>query len=306
MNSKLRTVSCLLLTAAAAAAAGWYAPEPGQPGSTAIWKDSPVFVNWANGCAAYNPGYSVDALWQTPAKACGKAEGDIFGIACLGNWGSITMVFPQPICDGPGADFAVFENSFSDYNLELAFVEVSSDGVNFVRFPVASFTADPVGPYDPYGMDPTEIEGFAGKYRAGFGTPFDLASLPASASLDLQQIRFVRIVDIVGDGGALDYWGQRIYDPTPTYGSGGFDLDGIGVIHQNAGPLQLASAQITPQGFTLTWDSNPGSTYQIMESTDLTTWQLARTVPGNPTGTTTQTVMPMTGSPAKFWQVARP
>ena len=305
MNSKLSTVCCLLLTAAAATA-GWYPPEAGQPGTTAISKDSPLFVNWANGHSNYSPGYSVEAVWQTPANAYGKPEGDIFTIACLGNGGSITMVFPHPICDGPGADFAVFENSFSDYNLELAFVEVSSDGVNFVRFQVWSFTDEEVGAYAVAAMNPTDIEGFAGKYRAGFGTPFDLAALSASATLDPQQIRFVRIVDIVGDGGTFDSLWQPIYDPTPTYGSGGFDLDGIGVIHQNAGPLQLASAQITPQGFTLTWDSNPGSTYQIMESTDLKTWQLARTVPGNLTGTTTQTVMPMTGSPAKFWQVARP
>jgi hypothetical protein len=216
------------------------------------------------------------------------------------------MAFPHPICDGPGADFAVFENSFSNYNLELAFVEVSSDGVNFVRFPAWSFTEEEVGPYAVGAMDPTDIEGFAGKYKAGFGTPFDLAALPASATLDLQNIRFVRIVDIVGDGGTLDSGWRPIYDPTPTYGSGGFDLDGIGVIHQNAGPFQLTRAQITPQGFALAWDSTPGSTYQIMESTDLKTWQLARTVPGNATGTTTQAVMPMGTGPAKFWQVARP
>ncbi len=304
MNSKLPTLCCLLL-AAAAATAGWYPPEADQPGTTAIFKDSPAFVSWANGHSAYHPGDSVDAGWQTPAKAYGKAEGDIFTIASLGNAGSITMVFPQPICDGPGADFAVFENGFSDYFLELAFVEVSSDGVNFVRFPAWSFTAELIGTYE-VGVDPTDIEGFAGKYRAGFGTPFDLASLPVSATLDPQHIRFVRIVDIVGDGATLDSGWRPIYDPTPTYGSGGFDLDGIGVIHQNAGPLQLASAQITPQGFALAWDSNPGSAYQIMESTDLKTWQLVRTVPGNPTGTTTQAVMPMGTGPARFWQVARP
>jgi hypothetical protein len=298
-------LAALALTASPAAG-GWFAPEAGAPGSTAIWKDSAVFVNWANGHSAYQPGGEVDAVWRTPAKAYGKAEGSPYEIACLGNGGALTLYFPHPICDGPGADFAVFENGISPYSLELAFVEVSSDGVHFSRFPAYSLTPEVIGAYDPYGMDPSDIDGLAGKYSAGYGTPFDLAQLPASAALDRQHIRFVRLVDIVGDGGALDSRGWPIYDPWPTWGSGGFDLDAIGVIHENTGPFQVITAAITPAGFALVWDSNPGSTYQIMESTDLKNWQPAATVTGNPGGATTQALLPVTGSPARFWQIVRP
>ena len=300
--------AAVLAITAATASAGWFAPEAGVPGSTAIWKDAAVFVNWANGHAAYQPGGDVEAAWQTPAKAYGKADAEVtsYEIACLGNGGSITLFFPHPICDGPGADFAVFENGISDYFLELAFVEVSSDGTHFVRFPAISATAEPVGPYDPYGIDATDLDGLAGKYRRGFGTPFDLAGLPPAATLDLQHIRFVRIVDIIGNGATPDSRGWPIFDPTPTVGSGGFDLDAIGVIHQNAGAFRVTRAAITPQGFALAWDSNPGSTYQIMESTDLKSWRLAETLPGNPTAATTQVLLPMTASPAKFWQIVRP
>jgi hypothetical protein len=38
------------------------------------------------------------------------------------------------------------------------------------------------------------------------------------------------VVDIVGDGAALDSFGHPIYDPTPTIGTGGFDLDAIAVL----------------------------------------------------------------------------
>jgi hypothetical protein len=124
--------------------------------------------------------------------------------------------------------------------------------------------------------------------------------------LDLQHIRFVRIVDIIGNGATPDSRGWPIFDPTPTVGSGGFDLDAIGVIHQNAGAFRVTRAAITPQGFALAWDSNPGSTYQIMESTDLKYWRLAETLPGNPAAAATQVLLPMTASPTKFWQIVRP
>ena len=39
----------------------------------------------------------------------------------------------------------------------------------------------------------------------------------------------VRIVDVVGDGFSLDSSGGVIYDPYPTSGSAGFDLDAVGV-----------------------------------------------------------------------------
>ena len=45
--------------------------------------------------------------------------------------------------NGNSWDFCVFENAFNDSFLELGFVEVSSNGNDFYRFPSTSFTQDP-------------------------------------------------------------------------------------------------------------------------------------------------------------------
>ncbi len=280
-------------------------PGPaGTTGSTAIAKDSAAFVNWANGHSSYLPGADVDATWRTPAKAYGKATGIASDIVCLGNGGSLTMYFPLPIADGAGADFALFENAFSDTFLELAFVEVSSNGVHFFRFPTTSLTPSAVGPFGA--VEAEEIDGFAGKYRAGFGTPFDLAVLPAHALLDRQNIRYVRIIDIIGDGSAKDQAGRSIYDPTPTVGSGGFDLEAIGVLHQNASPsIAIMQSGLQAQGFFLKWESNPGSSYRVETSTTLTIWQAVETLQGS-AGVSTEKFFPVGADARRFWRVVRP
>jgi len=145
----------------------------------------------------------------------------------------------SPIKNGRGWDFAVFENSFNDTHLELGYVEVSSNGADFLRFDNDSLTPKPVGGYGA--VDPTDIDGLAGKYRQGFGTPFDLQDLATrdevlNGTVNLSRITHVRIVDIVGDGTSLDTTGDVIYDPYPTVGSAGFDLDAIGVQYENPKP----------------------------------------------------------------------
>ena len=216
-------------------AAEWpYPPAAGQPGSTAIYKDSSSFVAWATGYVDYHVGPEVDAQFQTPGKALGKAVGDSYDIVTLGRGGRITMTFSKPIINGSGWDFAVFENSISDTFLELAWVEVSSDGIHFFRFANFSWTREAVTAYG--NVDPTYIHGYAGKYRQGYGTPFDLDELKnVSSRLDVNNVSWVRLIDIVGDGNAtFSYDGKnyKIFDPYPTTGSAGFDLDAIGVIHQ--------------------------------------------------------------------------
>ena len=228
------------------------APKVGQAGSTAVSMSSNAIVAWADGYLDMQYGASVATTFQTPEKALGPAEDNSFDIVSLGRGGQITLTFPHGISDGSGVDFAVFENSFSDTFLELAHVEVSSDGTNFVRFPNYSATPGAVGGFGA--VDTTKIHGLAGKYRRGYGTPFDLNELriahnaqlagntdfsPAFATaltnnfplLDLNRITHVRIVDIVGDGSALDARGEVIYDPYPTIGSAGFDLDAVGVLN---------------------------------------------------------------------------
>ncbi len=223
--------------------AGPYAPAAGEDGSTAIPMNESCFVGWATGYTDYNVGTDVDSEWQDPSEALGKAEGTTTDIVCLGRGGSITMIFNPPIINGPGWDFAVFENSFSNDFLELAYVEVSSDGVNFYRFDNNSLTQDPVAGFDP--IDPTNIIGYGGKYRQAFGTPFDLDPdwfyyAGDLSGLDVNNVRYVRIVDIVGDGTCLDTFGNVIYDPYPTVQTAGFDLDAVGVINQ-AAPIPTLS-----------------------------------------------------------------
>ena len=210
--------------------AGPYAPAAGQIGSEAIASDSPQIVAWASEVADYSPGTDVDASFQTPGNSLGPSDplgGDTNAIpdtVSLGRGGQITLTFDNPIRDGVGNDFAVFENSFSDTFLELAFVEVSSNGIDFTRFANDSLTVDPV---DAFGsLDPTQIDGLAGKVRGGFGVGFDLADV------GLDEATHVRLIDIIGDGNTTDTNGDRIYDPFPSTGSAGFDLDAVGVIHQ--------------------------------------------------------------------------
>lgn len=223
------------------AQAGPYAPAAEQAGSTAVSRSSPSIQAWADGYLDYLPGPNVDALWQVPGNALGAAQGTSTDVVALGDGGSITLSFAGALFNGPGYDFAVFENGFSDTFLELAWVEVSSDGSRFVRFPGFSFTANPVGGFGT--LDPTNLDGLAGKYRQGWGTPFDLAQLAGRDGLDVNDVRYVRIVDIVGDETALDDYPANfggphpIYDPYPTVISGGFDLDGVGAMNFVAAPV---------------------------------------------------------------------
>lgn len=284
--------------------AGSFPGAAGSAGSDAISKDSPAFVAWANGNHTVNYGSGVDGTWQTPWKGLGPATGDAMDIVCLGNGGNITLFFPRPIRDGAGPDFAVFENAFSPGFLELAYVEVSSDGANFYRFTNRSEGTSLVGAFAAT-MNPTNLYNLAGKHVKGFGTPFDIASLPDTPALDRQNIRFVRILDIVGNGSAKDSFGYSIYDPTPTTGSGGFDLDGVGVIHQNTDPIIVEPAAIQDGAFRFAWVSNPGGVYRIESSTDMMNWSAAWAGGGWAYGYYSQILFPLDGSPSKFYRVIR-
>lgn len=235
----LGVLGCFVF-AVLARAAGPYAPAADLPGSTAVALDSPNIIGWATGWTNYVLGANCDLVdYQNPQKALGPAVGDSYDVVTLGDGGRITLTFNPPIKNGPGFDFAVFENSVDDYWLELAYVEVSSDGTNFFRFPSHYLGTDPVGPYDAT-MDPTLIDGLAGKYRQGFGTPFDLAALDGvSPLLDVNAVRYVRIVDVLGDGSMKDSAGNKIYDPTPCYGSAGFDLEAVAVLQTPDTPLAV-------------------------------------------------------------------
>jgi len=228
--------------------AGPYAPAAGQPGSTAVSGNDPSIAGWATGYLNYLPGPNVSSTFKTPQNALGPANPS--STVSLGDNGVITLTFAGAIFNGAGADFAVFENSFSDTFLELAWVEVSSDGSHFFRFPGFSNTASPVSSFGS--IDPTNIDGLAGKYRGGFGTPFDLNLLSNVPGLNVNDVRYVRIVDILGDGSVLDSLQHPIYDPTPTVDSGGFDLDAVGVMHLAAVP-EPSTLALLCAGVVLLW-----------------------------------------------------
>jgi hypothetical protein len=215
---------------------------PGQADSAdtdAISMNSKTIINWADSTVDIQEGLDVTPLYMDSGQALGMAQGTAVNCYSLGNNGTITLTFPTLIVDGPGMDFSVFENGFSDTFLELAFVEVSSNGSDFARFDSASLTAAPVGSFGS--INPEDIYGFAGRYRQGFGTPFDLRNLEhtdevRNGLVDLHSISHVRIVDIAGDEDLplytqdYDSFNRPVYDPFKTMGSAGFDLDAIGVM----------------------------------------------------------------------------
>lgn len=227
------------------AAAGLYIEEGVAASDAAI-------VGWATGVSSLvrgpkdiaNPAGGL-ASFGAAADALGTATGS--SLVSLGDGGSITVTFDAPITNGPGADFAVFENGFAFGDLvfaELGYVEVSSNGSDFARFPSASLTqtATQVGSFG--GIDPTDIYNLAGKHAGGLGTPFDLSDLLSLASVsggvvDVTSIAHVRIVDVVGritpTAGyvpSVDSLGNVINDPYATnFASSGFDLDAVGVIN---------------------------------------------------------------------------
>lgn len=220
-----------------------YAPPAGHPGTTAMYKDSTVFTGWASGCTVIRGWQDISdtSLGVTTvgenSMITGSAGTD--GVVSLGDGGSATLTFDWPITNGPGWDFAVFENSFDDFFLELAFVEVSSDGEHFYRFPAHSLTDTSSQTTTFDSTDATKINNLAGKYRGFYGTPFDLEEMKGIAGLDLLNITHVRITDVVGcladPYATRDTAGNKINDPWPTpFASGGFDLDAVGVIWNQA------------------------------------------------------------------------
>ncbi len=221
-----------------------FAPAVGFSGSTAIHGDSSVFIAWATACEVIRGPVRIDeplgekASFGSPLEAIGQVQGNSVNVVSLGDGGMATLTFDLPISDGEGWDFAVFENALNDSFLELAFVEVSSDGESFTRFPAVSLT-DPAVQVATFGaVECVKIHNLAGKYRQGYATPFDLAELSGTPGLDIQKITHVRVIDVIGCVSdvyaSLDAEGNIINDPWPTpFNTGGFDLDGIGVIHSS-------------------------------------------------------------------------
>ena len=244
----MKRISILLLALVPTMLWAQFAPEAGVAGTTAMHADSSAFVAWATGCTVDRGPQQIDSLSLGPvsygadADALGKADNYVVS---LGDGGTAVLTFASPICNDAGPDFAVFENPIENaqqpgfFFLEMAFVEVSSDGENYFPFPAITKV-----PFDEqmgsFGvMDATLIHNFAGKYEVFYGTPFDLDEVEDNVLLDKMKITHIRLIDVIGnidpEYATYDSEGHIVNDPWPTpFWSSGFDLDAVGVIHDVA------------------------------------------------------------------------
>lgn len=187
------------------------------------------------------------AFAGTEQDACGAANG--LSTVSLGDGGSATVQFQNPIRDGEGYDFVVFENGFfnppgetSAAFIELAFVEVSSDGTHFFRFQTLSEMPYLTQNNSFAAIDWTLFHGFAGVYAHPYGVAFDVADISDAPFLNKQRITYIRIVDVVGciqpQYASYDTQGNIVNDPWPTpFHTCGFDLDAVGVINETSNAI---------------------------------------------------------------------
>lgn len=257
------TVAILLAVGGTAVHAGPYSGPADTTNAIdpAIPSSSPLFVEWANAIDSSRTQFAPrgsSSISDTGFNSLGDL--DEAEIAAGNSPGFLTVTFPRGVRNGVGADFAVFENAFiypgAPYlNAELAYVEVSSNGVEFARFPSISTNTSYEGDFGQGfgGFDTTNIYNLAGKHASGFGTPFDLDDLAADGlvtggMVDLEDIQYVRLVDIPGNGAFLDSMDHPILDAWLTTGTtGGFDFrlpagQGVGVLHAVPEPASIFGA----------------------------------------------------------------
>ena len=267
-------------------AQGPYAPVADSIGTTAIHKDSSAFIDWASACI-------VERGWKniTDTTLGKTSTGDIYsateksginGVVSLGDGGSAILTFSSPIINGNGPDFAVFENAFNNTFLELAHVEVSSDGFNYFRFESSSLSQ--INSQIMNEVNATDIRNLAGKYRAQYGTPFDLEEMVGITNLNVNSITHVKIIDAIGSinqsYASYDSQGNMINDPFPTpFETGGFDLDAIGVIHSFVGIEEsLNTFKVFPnpakEKATIIFDNLSDKTIQLIDLNGVIVFQL--------------------------------
>jgi hypothetical protein len=207
---------------------------------------------------------------------------------------------------GGGTNYVYFNNGTNlvpvtrGYNFiwtKLAFVDVSSDDTNWARFPPTYFNTDflfqatvPDSPQHWLSQDATMISGLAGATALQYGEPFSLSVLTNNPSVlsgvvQLNNIRYIRLTDVIGDGSDLDQYGNPIYEPyydgtqlpnlvaAPDASTDGFCLRGVATLvvpTPSVTAVQMAQGQFMIGVSALV----SSQTYAVQSTTNLTsaTW----------------------------------
>lgn len=206
-------------------------------------------ITWAPGTAAHANGNNA----LGPPSGGGLFLGSTHA-ASLGVQGWTVLQLDEAAFDGAGTDLIVCENAFfvsgapGTAFVEAVFVEVSTDGNTFVRFP-AEYGGPAVQSPPFAGVRPEWYFGFAGVLPVsadpakgvdplhlvhGGGDAFDLGDLaddPAvvAGDVDLYDIRYVRLVD-VRSGVDTDDLGTEVFD-AGLDASASADIDALVVVN---------------------------------------------------------------------------
>jgi hypothetical protein len=178
---------------------------------------------FATSIVSFNQGgggglFDTNALLSAPTGG-GFGSGSL-DVLTLGIRGDVTLGFDVDITNGPQADFTVDENVFlvgsNSIFAEYGFIEVSTNGVDFARFPNLGLPSSTVFRSAPglAGGNPCLANVFFNSIDpfdpvVSGGDSFDLAELSAdstvtSGMVDLNLIRFVRLVNASLTGADFD------------------------------------------------------------------------------------------------------
>ena len=218
---------------------GWSQVSYTDP-AIVLWGDSVQIIRGYQDLADSMLGL---AGYGVVSDALGEADGNVVS---LGDGGEATYFFASGIPNGNGPDLAIFENALDmgggQFFAELAFVEVSTDGIDYHRFPCQSLTQTN-GQINGFGgIMASDIQGFAGIHPTQTGTLFDLEQIDALNPSDT--VYYIRCIDVVGSVdhllGSYDSQGNLINDPYPTpFASSGFDIDAVAYIKDYSVPTAI-------------------------------------------------------------------
>ncbi|MDF1838081.1 MAG: hypothetical protein P1V35_09450 [Planctomycetota bacterium] len=206
---------------------------------------------YATSIVSFNQGAGT-GIFDTSLILGGPRGGAGTHVLTLGSGGDVTLGFDRTITNGPGADFVVFENTFewmSNTFPEVAMVEVSTNGVDFARFPMrydgphdffaGSFDMTPWGSYSGVtghvpplaNVDTNVLSPF--NPMEGGGEGFDLADLSdhvlvLGGMVDLNAIHYIRLVDLEA-GAEVDSRLVTVFDSGGALGNA--DIDSVAVVH---------------------------------------------------------------------------